>query len=221
MPPRPKNGSLPGRCGADAARHRQVAPFEQRVADAREREERPLADDRVVPLQHVLVVRIPPVAADVRVVAAHAVSIPVRHRQVPAIGHRQEDLLARRERRRRIALPDRRGGAAGCRTAIGGPAPSGVAGAAVPHARQRQLDRHELRAPRRADRCASAASNPSRDERDAVLAGRDVEEAEDAVGAGERPPDLGTRDRSSGVAAPPQLDLDPGTPRPVSSHHAP
>src|SRR4051812_27935607 len=63
--------------GADAARHRQVASFEQRVVDPREGEERALAEDGRIALQPVRLVRVPPVLArDVGVVPA-AVAIPL------------------------------------------------------------------------------------------------------------------------------------------------
>src|SRR5439155_23936161 len=49
--------------GADVARQRNAAKLEQAVADGGDRDEVLLADDRVVALEDVLVVRVPPPAA--------------------------------------------------------------------------------------------------------------------------------------------------------------
>ena len=187
----------------DRARRRQVAPFEQRVADAREREERALADDRRVPLEDVRVVRVVPMVGDVGVVAAAVVPIPVRHRQVPAIRHREEHLLARRRRlgfrlaasRRQPSVRRRRLGR------------RRLDRLGRPRTPETELEREELR---RAD--AHVAPRHRLEaltrQRQRVGAGRQIEEAEDAVGGRVR------RRRRAGrlpaVRQPLQHDVHPG-----------
>src|SRR5205085_109092 len=90
---------LPGIGGADVAADGDPAELEQAVADGRDREEILLPEDRVVTLDDVLVVRVPPVAPGVRVVLDRTlVAIPVGEPETPPVGDRHEV----RARRRRI-----------------------------------------------------------------------------------------------------------------------
>lgn len=79
----------------EAGRRRRDLPgFEQGFRGKRDVQERVLADDRVVALEHVLIVGVPPVAFDVRIVVdgrmAVVVAIPGRKTESPAVFDRHE-----------------------------------------------------------------------------------------------------------------------------------
>ena len=77
--------------GADVARQRNAAKLEQAVADGGDRDEVLLADDRVVALEDVLVVRVPPPAAlEGRVLERPLVAVPVGNAEPPPVENRHE-----------------------------------------------------------------------------------------------------------------------------------
>src|SRR5262249_42529539 len=80
-----------GLIGAHVARQRDAAELEQAVADGRDREEVFLAEDRIVALENVLVIRVPEPAALVgRILERPLVPVPVGEAEPPPVGDRDE-----------------------------------------------------------------------------------------------------------------------------------
>src|ERR1700690_359480 len=82
----PEEAGLAGKCRSFAARCRQAATIEKCVADGCEIQKRAIAKDGVVAFQLVAIERIPRAAVRVGAFAANSITIPIRHRNRPAIG---------------------------------------------------------------------------------------------------------------------------------------
>ncbi len=87
---RPEELGLTAIGRADVAGKRDPTQLEQTVADGRDVQEVALPDDRVVALQHVLVVGVPPASLDIRRLQRALVAVPVGESQSPAVQDRHE-----------------------------------------------------------------------------------------------------------------------------------
>src|SRR6516162_2438453 len=82
-------GAFERRCGRG-----NLARFDYRFADRRDLQENVVAQDGIIPLEDILVVRVPPVDLFVGIVVAEgmalAVAIPLREADPPAVFERNE-----------------------------------------------------------------------------------------------------------------------------------